>query len=204
MLHSVARSGYQSPEDLLVAGGLVWVAPTTSSGDSGVYTGRDLHTGEVKSEFGPNVKTYWFHHRCYIAKATDRFLLPSRTGIEFVDHKKEDWDINHWVRGGCLYGIMPCNGLIYTPPHNCNCYPEAKLYGLNALAPASASRKAPLNVTDKNRLVRGPAFAQIPNPKSQIRWTGPLSATTRRAAVTPRLNFRPSSSPSGKPTSAAG
>lgn len=60
---------------------------------------------------------------------TDNFLIPSRTGVEFVDFKKEHWDIHHWVRGGCLYGVMPCNGLTYTPPHNCACYPEAKLYG---------------------------------------------------------------------------
>ena len=37
------------------------------------------------SRFPPNVDTYWFHHRCYIAKATDNFLMPSRTGIEFID-----------------------------------------------------------------------------------------------------------------------
>ena len=65
--------------------GLVWAAPTTSGRDSGIWTGRDLLTGAVKSEFPPDVDTYWFHHRCYIAKATDRFIMPSRTGIEFVD-----------------------------------------------------------------------------------------------------------------------
>ena len=91
-----------------------------------MFTGRDPRTGEVKKQFPPTVDTYWFHHRCYIAKATDRFLLPSRTGIEFVDFGTEQWDINHSVRGGCLYGVMPCNGLVYAPPHDCFCYPEAK------------------------------------------------------------------------------
>ncbi len=156
-----ARGGYQSPEDLLVASGLVWSAPTTSGRDSGIWTGRDLMTGEVKKEFPPNVDTYWFHHRCYIAKATDKFLMPSRTGVEFVDHEKEDWDIHHWVRGGCLYGVMPCNGLLYAPPHNCACYPEAKLFGMNALAPASANRHVDEVVSDEGRLERGPAFDEI-------------------------------------------
>ncbi|MDP6467383.1 MAG: PQQ-binding-like beta-propeller repeat protein [Pirellulaceae bacterium] len=159
-----ARGGYQSPEDLLVASGLVWSAPTTSGRDSGVFTGRDLRTGKVINEFPPNVDTYWFHHRCYIAKATDKFLLPSRTGIEFVDHKNQDWDIHHWVRGGCLYGIMPCNGLVYAPPHNCACYPEAKLFGLNALAPASVNRQLPAEVAEVDesaRLERGPAFGTL-------------------------------------------
>ena len=154
-----ARGGYQSPEDLLVVGGLVWSAPTTRTRDSGVFTGRDLLTGEVKIEFPPNVDTYWFHHRCYIAKATDKFLLPSRTGVEFVDYEKQDWNINHWVRGGCLYGVMPCNGLLYAPPHNCACYPEAKLYGLNALAPASSARQLPSDVSEQRRLERGPAYS---------------------------------------------
>ncbi|WP_413433142.1 PQQ-binding-like beta-propeller repeat protein [Crateriforma spongiae] len=152
------NSGYQSPQDLMVVDGLVWLAPLTSGKDSGVYTGRDPRTGEVKKEFAPDVDTYWFHHRCYIAKATDNFLMPSRTGIEFVDPDQEHWDIHHWVRGGCLYGVMPCNGLTYAPPHNCACYPEAKLFGFNALSAASPTRPTPGEVSDEGRLEQGPAF----------------------------------------------
>lgn len=158
------RSGYQSPEDLLVLQGLVWSAPTTSGKDSGNFTGRDVFTGDVKVEFPPNLDPYWFHHRCYIAKATDRFIMPSRTGIEFVDPTKKDWDIHHWVRGGCLYGIMPCNGLTYAPPHNCACYPEAKLYGFNALASASPSRAVPDDIPEEERIEKGPAFGQANGP----------------------------------------
>jgi outer membrane protein assembly factor BamB len=152
------NSGYQSPQDLMVVDGLVWCAPTTSGKDTGTFTGRDPKTGEVKKEFAPDVDTYWFHHRCYIAKATDNFIIPSRTGIEFVDTEKEHWDIHHWVRGGCLYGVLPCNGLVYAPPHNCACYPEAKLYGLNAMAPVAPTRPAPGVVSDEGRLEKGPAF----------------------------------------------
>ncbi|MEI6234347.1 MAG: PQQ-binding-like beta-propeller repeat protein [Planctomycetota bacterium] len=154
-----SKSGYRSPEDLIVAGGLVWNAPTTSGGMSGAFTGRNLVTGEVKSEFPPDVQTYWFHHRCYIAKATERFLLPSRTGIEFVDFNAKHWEINHWVRGACLYGIMPCNGLVYAGPHDCACYPEAKLFGMNALAPALAT-PLPKGLDEEHRLEKGPAFGQ--------------------------------------------
>ncbi len=155
---SFPNSGYQSPQDLMVVGGLVWLAPLTSGRDTGVYTGRDPRTGEVKKEFAPDVETYWFHHRCYIAKATDKFLMPSRTGIEFVDPTKEHWDIHHWVRGGCLYGVMPCNGLTYAPPHNCACYPEAKLFGFNSLAPLSPTRPIPTTVPEEGRLEKGPAM----------------------------------------------
>jgi len=157
---SFPNSGYQSPQDLMVVNGLVWLAPLTSGKDSGVYTGRDPRTGKVEKEFAPDVETYWFHHRCYIAKATDKFLMPSRTGIEFVDPNTEHWDINHWVRGGCLYGVMPCNGLTYAPPHNCACYPEAKLFGFNSLAAPSPTRPVPTTVPEQGRLEAGPAHSQ--------------------------------------------
>jgi outer membrane protein assembly factor BamB len=152
------NSGYQSPQDLMIVNGLVWCAPLTSGKDTGIYKGRDPKTGEVIKEFAPDVDTYWFHHRCYIAKATDNFLMPSRTGIEFVDYENEHWDINHWVRGGCLYGVMPCNGLTYAPPHDCACYPEAKLFGFNALAPMAPTRPIPVDVPESGRLEQGSAF----------------------------------------------
>ena len=165
------RSGYQSPEDLLITNDLVWSAPTTSTADTGAFTGRDVFTGEVKVTFPPDVETYWFHHRCYIAKATDKFIMPSRTGIEFVSPDQKEWNIHHWVRGGCMYGIMPCNGLVYAPPHNCACYPETKLYGFNALAPASVTRANPKEIDEATRLVKGPAFGDAaPIPSGDGDW----------------------------------
>ncbi|GAF77811.1 unnamed protein product, partial [marine sediment metagenome] len=64
------------------------------------------------------------------------------------------------MRGGCIYGIMPCNGLVYAPHHSCACYIDAKLYGFNALAPESQSRKVPRRVSDAGRLERGPAYSE--------------------------------------------
>ena len=152
------KSGYRSPEDLIVAGGLVWNAPTTSGNMSGEFVGRDVRTGVTKKDFKPDVPdgTYWFHHRCYIAKATEKFIIPSRTGIEYVDIDKEHWDLNHWVRGACLYGVLPANGLTYAGPHNCACYPEAKLDGLNALS--AATSPYPPVPADAQRLEKGPAY----------------------------------------------
>ena len=147
-----------TPDDILVAGGLVWNGAVAQGSDSGTMTGRDLYTGQVKSEFKPDVQTHWFHHRCYRAKATDKYLLFSRTGIEFIDHANEHWICHHWVRGACHYGIMPCNGLIYAPQHPCACYIEAKLYGFTALAPPSPTAKPRREVPDTERLTRGPAY----------------------------------------------
>jgi outer membrane protein assembly factor BamB len=161
-------SGYKSAEDILVVDGLVWTPSTTMSSDSGVMIGRDPQTGKVEKEFLPDVETHWFHHRCHRAKATDKYLLTSRTGIEFVDPKTEHWECHHWVRGACLYGIMPANGLIYNPPHPCACYLESKLYGFNALASTSPSRQVPSQVPEAGRLERGPAYAGVGSQGSGV------------------------------------
>jgi len=153
-----------TPDDLLVAGGLVWSGAVAQGSDSGVMIGRDLRSGEVKSEFLPDVETHWFHHRCYRAKATDKYLLFSRTGIEFIDYATEHWICHHWVRGACHYGVMPANGLIYAPQHPCACYIEAKLFGFSALAPPSRHLEPRREVPDEERLQRGPAFASLPSP----------------------------------------
>jgi outer membrane protein assembly factor BamB len=154
------KGGHASPDDMLVVSGLVWSGAIAAGADSGVLTGRDIRTGEVKSEFAPDIKAYWFHHRCYRARATDQYFISSRTGVEFIDLAAKHWSINHWVRGGCLYGIMPANGLVYAPPHSCGCYLESKLFGFNALAAESPTRKVPRDVPDTARLVRGPAYEE--------------------------------------------
>jgi len=160
-------------DDILVANGVVWHGAIAQGRDSGITVGRDLRTGKVVSEFPPDVETHWFHHRCYRAKATDKYLLYSRTGIEFVDPAKKHWTCHHWVRGACLYGIMPCNGLIYAPQHPCACYIEAKLFGFTALAPPSKVKiPAP---KDSERLTKGPAFGK--NPQSAIRPSTGLRAS---------------------------
>ncbi len=158
-----ARAGHNSPEDLLVIDGLVWSGAIAGGRDSGIFTGVDLHTGQIKKEFPPDIDIYWFHHRCHRSKATDRYILTSRTGIEFVDLDSEHWTTNHWVRGACLYGIMPSNGLVYAPQHPCACYIESKLFGFNALAPVSTSREVPKEVPDADRLERGPAYGKVDN-----------------------------------------
>ncbi|NOY82771.1 MAG: PQQ-binding-like beta-propeller repeat protein [Kiritimatiellaeota bacterium] len=132
-------SGYSSPENVFVIGNTVWFDESSNGGLAGTVTGRDIRSGNLVSQFKPDVVSYWFHHRCYRGRATDRFLLTSRTGIEFIDLKRKHWTLNHWIRGSCSYGIMPCNGLIYTPPHPCICYAESKLSGFDATAPSRST-----------------------------------------------------------------
>lgn len=154
------RGGHASPDDMLVIQGLVWSADVASGDNSGLVTGRDLRTGEVKREFPPDVNPPWFHHRCYRSRGTEKYFIAGRTGTEFIDLEAESWDINHWVRGGCLYGFMPANGLVYEPPQSCGCFLESKLFAFTALASASPSRQAPRDVPDAGRLEPGPAYRQ--------------------------------------------
>jgi outer membrane protein assembly factor BamB len=151
-------SGYSSPENVFVIDGTVWCDSSSNGSLDGTVVGYDLKTGAEKARFPCDQKNYWFHHRCYPGRASTNYLMTSRTGIEFIDFRKKQWDLNHWARGACLYGIMPANGLIYTPPAPCICYAETYLHSFNAYAPAKAGETAATPATP--RLEKGPAFAQ--------------------------------------------
>jgi len=167
--------------DIFVANGLVWVGENPRRGASDYNHGRDLHTGEIKKSFSHEQDwPTWHHHRCYRDKATEKYILAGRTGIEFIDLDSGQLTAHHWVRGICLYGIMPCNGLIYSPPEQCACYIESKLNGFHALAPKRqksevggqksevGGQKSEVGGQKSERLEKGPAYGQIDNRRSQI------------------------------------
>ena len=133
-----AYEGFNAPVDILIADGLLWSGEYAWGNDPGITRARALQTGEVKrqrpadSEFLPRIG----HARCHRAKATEDYLILGRRGIEFVDVKTGEMIANRWVRGICQYGIMPCNGLIYIPPHSCACSSDDLIKsGFIALAP---------------------------------------------------------------------
>ena len=70
------------------------------------------------------------HHRCYRSKATDRYLMLTKRGVELLDLKDGEHMRNDWLRAMCHYGFLPCNGLLYVPPHHCFCYPGVKMTGM--------------------------------------------------------------------------
>ena len=151
------RGGHRSPDDLMCVDDLVWTADVAKTRR---IIGYDLHTGEEKRNFECDAEGYWFHHRCHRSKATTKYLMPSRTGIEYVDWNAEHWERNHWVRGACVLGVIPANGLTYAPQHPCACYMETKLTGLNALS-ASRASQAQLSIPEDERLEPGPAFSRL-------------------------------------------
>ncbi len=147
------KPGFRSPVDVLVADGLVWVGPDYN-------IGRDLRTGQPRRSAVDldQLRTTGHHHRCYREKATDRYILGGYRGIEFFDLRNNNHSRNNWVRGTCQYGVLPCNGLVYAPPHACGCFMEAKLYGFWALAPQN---NRPSNKKIENILEKGPAYGKL-------------------------------------------
>lgn len=151
--------GVASPPDLFVADGLLWYGREEIHAES--ITGYDPATGEAARTVAlGGLITLGHHARCYRSKATDNYLLLPKRAVEFVDIKGGEHSRHNWVRGGCRYGVLPANGLLYSTPHPCFCYAGVKLGGFMALAPAGGREYGPGDPSQgPGRLQRGPAFA---------------------------------------------
>ncbi|UCF17610.1 MAG: PQQ-like beta-propeller repeat protein, partial [Phycisphaerales bacterium] len=164
------RETYNAPVDVLVADGLVWTGDLVRAKDPGITMARALKTGEIRKQRPPDSEFFkpgMGHHRCYRNKATNRYLLLGRAGVEFIELGSGKAVPNHWVRGTCQYGIMPCNGLLYAPSHSCACFITAKLSGFNALAPARDSKVQ--RPGSRVRLERGPAYTEDRRQRTEDR-----------------------------------
>ena len=148
--------------DLFVARGLVWQG-VQIRGENAKAVGLDPRTGKPKRTI--NVKKLIspeHHHRCYRNKATERFVILSYEGAEFVDLVGDEHGQNNFLRGACKYGMMPANGLLYVPPDQCFCQPGAKMLGFTAVGPAAKLPVPP--VAADARLVKGPAYVSGASP----------------------------------------
>ncbi len=150
---------YNTPGDIFVIDGVVWVGNLRGGSDPGFTGGRDLKTGQLTTTIPP--QKAWGHHRCYRNRATVRWLMVGRGGVQFIDPKSGAVKGDSWYRGACQYGTMPANGLVYAPQHSCACQPEELLIGLNALSPQSAAGEGP------PPLEKGPAFGELTANRGQ-------------------------------------
>ncbi|MCX7824620.1 MAG: PQQ-binding-like beta-propeller repeat protein, partial [Verrucomicrobiae bacterium] len=165
------RSGFET-QDLFIINGVVWPGLVTEGGKESkdkhadaLAVGYDLKTGEERRRvFVKDLRSPEHHHRCYRNKATERFIITSLEGAEFLDLQGDGHSQDNFVRGACKYGMMPANGLLYVPPDQCFCQPGAKLLGFAALAASAAAQPA----ADEERLERGPAYGQIGYFTSQV------------------------------------
>jgi len=163
---------YGTPIGIYVVGGRIWVHAHPDEPFTLLALdpadGKELRRIPTAAVFNSG-----HHHRCTRNKATERFLVTSRRGVELTAFDDGSTQVNQWIRGECGYGMMPCNGLIYTTPHPCRCFIEEKLAGLYALAPGGSEeegeRRGGGEGEKEERLQRGPAFGRpTPNPQSPI------------------------------------
>jgi outer membrane protein assembly factor BamB len=159
-------SDYQAPTRVFLVSGLVWTAAhpawprngaVKKGTERGIFKGFDFRTGELKKQIDVNPEEVGIiHHRCYIPKAVGKYILTSWPGIEFVDTAERTIKAHNWIRGACLYGIMPANGMIYAPPNPCVCYNQGRQYGYLAVSDMKAGA-IPAPAPEK-RLQKGPAY----------------------------------------------
>ncbi len=136
----------------------VWL---TAEGSGKPLKAFDLKTGqECETIDCGKVFNVGHHHRCYGNRATSRFLLTGRRGVEFIGFESGDVRLHHWLRGKCRFGVLPCNGLLYTLPHACSCYPFSTLKGYAALSGEPCGQGP--DQLPKKRKEKGPAYGKVP------------------------------------------
>jgi len=163
--------------DVFVIGGLVWFGVDNKENQPDHWRetttqrlGYDLVSGEVKRRVSvPKLTSPGHHYRCYRSKATERFLLLPKRGVEFLDLQGEDHMRHDWLRAPCTYGFLPANGMLYTAPHQCVCYQGVLLSNFTAL---TAKREPNAGDVEESktatRLLKGPAYGKIENRQSKI------------------------------------
>jgi len=171
--HADASECFHGAPDVFVIDGLVWASQgparyffevlrpiLTELVGPDFYietvTGRDLRTGKVSRTVDAAAAfTLAHHHRCFRNRATERFIIMGRTGIELISMDGGRSLRHNWTRGMCQYGVMPANGLLYVPPHACACYNAGKLNGFFVY---SARKEAAWEERGESRLSKGPAY----------------------------------------------
>ncbi len=160
------KSGHWSPEDVFLIDGLIWTAQTGGSQKDGThFQAVDSRTGRVRHDFvAEQMEAVFMHQRCYPGRATERYIITSGTGTEFLELGTQRCELHHWLRGSCIYGLMPCNGLLYKPPDTCACFYQSKLAHFCALGPADGGIR---HQTDRaGRLEKGDAYGWAANLES--------------------------------------
>jgi hypothetical protein len=117
-LWKLSGSGHGGP---IVASGLLWPGvgvakhshPFHWAPGEATAAGYDPMTGQKQREvMVPRLVTPGHHFRCYPAKATERYVLLNKRGVEFFDLRGEDHMRCDWLRAPCRHGALADNGMI--------------------------------------------------------------------------------------------
>ena len=155
-----AGESFHTPTDVIVIDDTVWYTASPAMLEGNYEDGRDLWTGEVvrKIESPPDIN----HGRCYRNKATSRYLLGGKNGLDFIDPtSREPRYVPQGLRATCQLGVLPCNGLIYLPPHACTCESDRKVNGFLAVANGSPRPYPDPPQFGGPRFRPGPAYGKV-------------------------------------------
>lgn len=165
---------------------LLWIHSAKSEGpdgkDSYAWEGLDPQTGKTLKRL-PHGR---FKHRCMSDVATGRFIVCG--SMDFVGLKSQKHTHFTATRVSCSSGgVIPANGLVYTFPHACGCYPM--LRGFLGLA---AEQDDVVPETGMPRHERGPAWpAQHSQPpKTDEAWTMYRANPQRSGSTSQRVPGR--------------
>ena len=130
------------------ADGLVWLEMETQQKPHKVgWVGFDPLTGGVRKQWGAR----GLH--CSTPIATDRCLITPE--MQFTDLATGEQTQARMAKSACRLPFTPANGLLYTFPVQCECFPM--LRGYMGLARSTAD----LKINSAPRLQRGPAWKRL-------------------------------------------
>lgn len=146
---------YRNPPPIYHVDGVIW-----TGGSQEEIRGHDAQTGEPRG-----VLCKIDRGRCYRAVVTNRYYIDYKghTTVFLSFGGKELTEVP-WIRGTCGFGLLPCNGLLYTTPFSCTCGEVGgrAIQGLQALysGPMPAWADHATEVARTARLVKGPAYGE--------------------------------------------
>ena len=150
--YSYPRIGHGgSYQKVLSMNGLFWIhtADTQKSGQY-AWEGLDPQTGKVQKRI-IQPSDFNMKHRCSVDVATTRFFMCG--SMDFADLATGNYEHFEAARNSCAQASMlPANGLLYTFPHACGCYPMLRGFlGLTSNSVSATEKELPV-------LQRGPAY----------------------------------------------
>ncbi len=143
--------------DMFIVGDVVWSGRPN-------FEARNILTGEILKKMElQKVLESGHHRRCFTDRATANYMITGERGSEFLDLNKDDHKRHNWLRGPCITGMVPANGLFYVPPHQCFCYPAVRMDGFFALSSGSGNKLQTMIGKSSPRLEKGPAYRRSLN-----------------------------------------
>lgn len=154
-------------------GGLMW-AKTSEA-----WVGWDPATGAEQRRTKGKANS-----QCYPDHAVRNIVLSGQ--MNFTDLESGTEVVFEAARSACGSGFFPANGLVYTLPTRCHCFPLVR--GYLGLAPESALTGEP--TPEAARLEKGPAFVTEPGPEIAKGWTTLRGDSRRSGAIDDALPER--------------